>query len=136
MFIGLLFHVYIAIFFKTRCKDTSPPKGCKDPKLGQKNDITSDQNCVPSCGLRLGADKNFEASINEERDRSDKAGRKANNLGLSGEEYDRFLPILKDVIFNIFTDPNEEKIFLKALRGMHDKFPDTLDGSKKTISLF
>ena len=66
----------------------------------------------------------------------DREGRKTNDLGLSGEEYDRFLPILKDVILNIFTDPNEEKIFLKALHGMKDKFPDTLDGSKRTMSLF
>ena len=117
-------------------KKNSSAQKTANPNEARVYGTTSDQNCDKSCGLRLGADHNFVSKINEQQDKLDKRGRKINHLGLTGQEYDRFLPVLKDVILNIFTDPNEEKIFLKALRGMHDKFPDTLNGSKKTMSMF
>ena len=97
---------------------------------------TSDQNCSSECGCRLGADHKFELEVNKEQDILDKQGKQMNDLGLKDTEYDLFLPILKDVILNIFTDPEEEKIFKKALYGMREKFLDTLDGSKKSMSLF
>ena len=124
------------MFSENLDKNHSSPKESKKQDATGTTAITSDQNCASSCGLHLGADHNFESQITEQQDILDKKGRKVNPLGLTGKEYDRFLPVLKDVILNIFTDPNEEKIFKKALDGMFNKFPDTLDGSKKTLSLF
>ena len=124
------------LFSRDLDENSGASKGSRKQDTITTSDITSDKNCLSSCGLRLGTDHNFEAQIIEQQDILDKKARKENDLGFVGKDYDRFLPILKDVILNIFTDPNEEKIFRKALHGMHAKFPDTLDGSKKTMSLF
>ena len=91
---------------------------------------------MSTCGCRLGADNNFEKEVAKQQENLDVKRRVMNHLGLKDEEYDLFLPILKDVILNIFTDKNEEKIFLKALRGMNNKFPDTLNGFKKQCLFF
>ena len=47
-----------------------------------------------------------------------------------------FAPIIKDIIFSVFTDPNEQKVFRNALLGMLRNYPEVLNDTKKTMTVF
>ena len=85
----------------------------------------------------MGLSKYFKDYVTAKQDEMDKqGGLKAMQLFASPEEQQRFEPILKDVLLNIFDDPSERRIFLAGLQGMKQNYPDIFDPAKSRMACF
>ena len=95
------------------------------------------QNCLKLGGCSLFENRHgFDASqMNLPMTDSDRQ-QWVKSMFQTPEEQEMFLPLLKDVIFNIFTDPNEKKIFKKALLSMKRDYPQLTERSSDTLTVF
>ena len=73
----------------------------------------SDENC--DCRLRLGCSKHFEDELREKPKCEDSQ---------------------TDVLKNIFSGADEQKIFNKCAQGMRTNYGEVLDGTKKNLNVF
>ena len=115
-------------------KDTSSIPDKKIDASTGPNSIL-DINC--SCVLEMGLCQRFRLYIAEQQDKIKKqGGLQALKLFTNAKEQQLFEPILKDVLWNIFNDPAERKIFMTALTGMKRNYLNILTGEKSTMTIF
>ena len=121
---------------KSLTKDNISSKDNPVSPAANAKDETSDSNCESFCGLGLGSSEWFIKEVEKQQELMTQQGYQPKSLFPDKEDQQLFLPILKDVILNIFNDPNEQQIFRTGLLGMKRNYKNVLDGSKTTLSLF
>ena len=103
-------------------------------ELPQQKPLTSsDSNCENNCRLNLGVSEVFNQIVLEKQKSKALKSHTEPQIFDDLKDDQLYKNMLKDVMYKIFDDPNDLKVFRTALEGMNMNYPEILSGEEKNL---
>ena len=101
--------------------------------VAQHND-NSDKNCLRSCKLQYGISEIFEQIVLTQQNVNASYSMKIKpQIFTDPKDQKGYGHMLKDVMFQIFTSPEEQIVLRTALEGMNKNYPEILKGEEQNM---